>query len=135
MIALKLDSTGDIEFDANTGTFSMVADDDEVAQALELLLGINLGELDWNPDLGLNHMDVLINGDDKDVVEAIINDYLSDQLGEAFDSFEITDFKIDKLNRLTSLVGTVAIDGDTYKTDVALSQAEMEGSDEEDASD
>ena len=40
MIAFGLDSTGDLDFDSNTGAFNMVEDDDEIAQKLSLLLQI-----------------------------------------------------------------------------------------------
>lgn len=134
MIAPKIDETGDLDFDQESGTFNMIEGDDEVEQSLYLLLGTNIGELSWNEDLGLNHMDVFINADDQSIVQTIITEYLRDQLGDSFETFEITNFKADKLNRLTSLSGTVTIDGEAYKEQMELEQSDVEEGDDEDAS-
>ncbi|MGJ3947091.1 hypothetical protein [Levilactobacillus brevis] len=136
MIAFKLDNSGDLDFDQAAGTFNMVEGDDEIRQALWLLMGVNLGELSWNEDLGLNHMDVLINADDAAVVQSIVSDYLKDQLGEAFDSFQISDFKVDKQNRLTKLNGEVVLDGESYNERITLAQTidNNDEGDDEDAS-
>lgn len=136
MIAFKLDNSGDLDFDQATGTFNMIEGDDEIRQALWLLMGVNLGELSWNEDLGLNHMDVLINADDAAVVQSIVSDYLKDQLGEAFDSFQISDFKVDKQNRLTKLNGEVVLDGESYNERIILAQTidNNDEGDDEDAS-
>ncbi|WP_204120290.1 hypothetical protein [Levilactobacillus wangkuiensis] len=127
MIAPKIDETGDLDFDREAGTFSMIEGDDEVEQSLYLLLGTNIGELSWNESLGLNHMDVFINADDQSIVQTIITEYLRDQLGDSFETFEITSFKADKLNRLTSLSGTVTIDGESYKERMAIEQSDVDG--------
>ncbi|KID42688.1 hypothetical protein LbDm2_2403 [Levilactobacillus brevis] len=136
MIAFKLDNSGDLDFDQAAGTFNMVEGDDEIRQALWLLMGVNLGELSWNEDLGLNHMDVLINADDAAVIQSIVSDYLKDQLGEAFDSFQISDFKVDKQNRLTKLNGEVVLDGESYNERITLAQTidNNDEGDDEDAS-
>lgn len=136
MIAFKLDNSGDLDFDQAAGTFKIVEGDDEIRQALWLLMGVNLGELSWNEDLGLNHMDVLINADDAAVVQSIVSDYLKDQLGEAFDSFQISDFKVDKQNRLTKLNGEVVLDGESYNERITLAQTidNNDEGDDEDAS-
>ncbi|WP_204122017.1 hypothetical protein [Levilactobacillus sp. 244-2] len=135
MIAFKLDESGDLDFDPETGTFAMTEGDDEIRQALYLLMGINIGELPWNEDIGLNHMDVLINADDQSIVQTIITDYLRDQLGDSFETFEISKLKVDELNRLTSLTGTITIDGESYTEQVALAQSNDDGEeDDEDAS-
>jgi len=136
MIAFKLDNSGDLDFDQAAGTFNMIEGDDEIRQALWLLMGVNLGELSWNEDLGLNHMDVLINADDAAVVQSIVSDYLKDQLGEAFDSFQISDFKVDKQNRLTKLNGEVVLDGESYNERITLAQTidNNDEGDDEDAS-
>lgn len=135
MIAFKLNSYGDLDFDHETGAFNMVEGDDEIRQALYLLMGTNIGELPWNEDIGLNHMDVLINADDQSIVQTIISDYLRDQLGDSFETFEISSFRVDKLNRLTSLVGTVTIDGVSYTEQVAVEQSNDDGEEDgEDAS-
>ncbi|ODP95363.1 hypothetical protein [Levilactobacillus brevis] len=136
MIAFKLDNSGDLDFDQAAGIFNMIEGDDEIRQALWLLMGVNLGELSWNEDLGLNHMDVLINADDAAVVQSIVSDYLKDQLGEAFDSFQISDFKVDKQNRLTKLNGEVVLDGESYNERITLAQTidNNDEGDDEDAS-
>lgn len=134
MIAFKLDNSGDLDFDQAAGTFNIVEGDDEIRQALWLLMGVNLGELSWNEDLGLNHMDVLINADDAAVVQSIVSDYLKDQLGEAFDSFQISDFKVDKQNRLTKLNGEVVLDGESYNERITLAQT-IDNNDEGDDKD
>lgn len=130
MIAPRIDDTGDLDFDQATGVFNMVEGDDEIRQALRLLLGINVGELDWNPDIGLNHLDVMANASDESMIQSIITDYLRDQLGEASDSFEITSFKTDNQERLTSIVGTITIDGQEFNERVSIDN-EAEGGDDD----
>ena len=59
MIAFGLDSTGDLDLNPNTGAFNMIEDDDEIAQKLSLLVNINIAELLWNEDIGLDHNELL----------------------------------------------------------------------------
>lgn len=114
MIALGLDDTGDLDFDPNTGVFNMVSDEDELAQKLSLLLGENLGEIPWNEDIGLDHQDIIANGDNRDAVESIISQYLEDQWPNNFGSVNITDFNFDSQHRLTSLTGTVTLSDENF---------------------
>ncbi|MFC6180028.1 hypothetical protein [Lactiplantibacillus daowaiensis] len=131
MMALALDSTGDIDFDANTGVFNTVNDNDEIVQHLNLLLGINLGELAWNDDIGLDQNDVMINGDNESVVQSILDDYLQTQLGESYEGIEITDFSIDREQRLSALSATITMDGEAYNATMALDNtADDEGDDD-----
>lgn len=114
MIALGLDDTGDLDFNPDTGVFNMVSDEDEVAQKLYLILGENIGEIPWNEDIGLNHLDMIANGDNQTVIQSILEQYLQDQWPETFESVEITDFQVDGVNRLTSVSADVTlVDGTT----------------------
>ena len=79
MIAFGLDSTGDLDFNPNTGAFNMVEDDDEIAQKLSLLLNINIAELLWDEDIGLDHNELLANADDQGIIQSILSDYLQEQ--------------------------------------------------------
>lgn len=109
MIAFGLDNTGDLDFDQNAGVFNMVEDNDEISQKLSLLLNINIAELPWNEDIGLNHNELLASGDDKGAIQAILSDYLEDQWPDLFDSVEITNFNVDYQQRITALEATVTL--------------------------
>ncbi|MCW3779702.1 hypothetical protein [Levilactobacillus namurensis] len=113
MIAFGLDDTGDLDFDANTGVFNLVEDDDELAQKLSLLLNINTAELLWNEDIGIDHNDLLANADDQGVIQSILTDYLQEQWPEEFDAVEITDFEVNAEQRITNLSATVTLNGGT----------------------
>lgn len=113
MIAFGLDDTGDLDFDANTGVFNLVEDDDELAQKLSLLLNINTAELLWNEDIGIDHNDLLANADDQGAIQSILADYLQEQWPEDFDVVEITDFEVNAEQRITNLSATVTLNGGT----------------------
>ncbi|VDG20621.1 hypothetical protein [Lactobacillus buchneri CD034] [Lactiplantibacillus mudanjiangensis] len=133
MMALALDSTGDIDFDANTGVFNTVNDNDEIVQHLNLLLGINLGELTWNDEIGLDQNDVMINGDNESIVQSILDDYLQAQLGESYEGIEVTDFSVDREQRLSMLSATVTMDGETYNASMALDNGSDDEGDDDNA--
>lgn len=123
MIALGLDDTGDLDFDANTGVFNLVEDDDELAQKLSLLLNINTAELLWNEDIGIDHNDLLANADDQGVIQSILTDYLQEQWPEEFDAVEITDFEVNAEQRITNLSATVTLnDGTTIAAKVGVDE-------------
>lgn len=123
MIALGLDDTGDLDFDANTGVFNLVEDDDELAQKLSLLLNINTAELLWNEDVGIDHNDLLANADDQGVIQSILTDYLQEQWPEEFDAVEITDFEVNAEQRITNLSATVTLnDGTTIAAKVGVDE-------------
>lgn len=129
MIAFGLDDTGDLDFNPDTGVFNMVSDEDELAQKLFLLLGENIGEIPWNEDIGLNQADVIANGDDEDVVNSILTEYLEDQWPDKFDSLELTSFDVDKQDRLTTAAGTVTL---TDGTNVPFNVSENNDNDDGD---
>uniref|UniRef100_UPI00403F1D4B hypothetical protein n=1 Tax=Lentilactobacillus hilgardii TaxID=1588 RepID=UPI00403F1D4B len=121
MIAFGLDSTGDLDFNPNTGAFNMVEDDDEIAQKLSLLLNINIAELLWNEDIGLNHNELLANADDQGIIQSILSDYLQEQWPDTFDSVEITNFEANQQQRITSLEATVTLTtGETVTSSVSV---------------
>ncbi|MCP9334233.1 hypothetical protein [Lentilactobacillus hilgardii] len=121
MIAFGLDSTGDLDFNPNTGAFNMVEDDDEIAQKLSLLLNINIAELLWNEDIGLNHNELLANADDQGVIQSNLSDYLQEQWPDTFDSVEITNFEANQQQRITSLEATVTLTtGETVTGSVSV---------------
>lgn len=123
MIAFGLDDTGDLDFDANTGVFNLVEDDDELAQKLSLLLNINTAELLWNEDIGIDHNDLLANADDQGVIQSILADYLQEQWPEEFDAVEITDFEVNAEQRITNLSATVTLnDGTTVLATVGVDE-------------
>lgn len=121
MTNLALDSTGDLDFNPSTGVFNTVDEDDELAQKLWLVLGINLGEIEWDDNIGLDHIDMILNGDDQSVLQSILKEYLEQQWPDTFDSIEITDFNADGQQRLTNLSATVTLlDGTTATASVGL---------------
>lgn len=121
MIAFGLDSTGDLDFNPNTGAFNMVEDDDEIAQKLSLLLNINVAELLWNEDIGLDHNELLANADDQVIIQSILSDYLQEQWPDTFDSIEITNFEANQQQRITSLEATVTLTtGETVTSSVSV---------------
>lgn len=127
MIAFGLDNTGDLDFDQNAGVFNMVEDNDEISQKLSLLLNINIAELPWNEDIGLNHNELLASGDDKGAIQAILSDYLEDQWPDLFDSVEITNFNVDYQQRITALEATVTLTtGQTVTTNIDSDEGDDE---------
>lgn len=123
MIAFGLDDTGDLDFDANTGVFNLVEDDDELAQKLSLLLNISTAELLWNEDIGIDHNDLLANADDQGAIQSILADYLQEQWPEEFDAVEITDFEVNAEQRITNLSATVTLnDGTTIAAKVGVDE-------------
>lgn len=93
------DETGDVIIDPETGDFVMVDDADQ-AVATNIALGTNEGELAWNPDFGLNHLNILSMIDDENAVETEIDDYLESQF-DNFVSSEVT--SIDRDGRVATI--------------------------------
>jgi len=131
MIAFGLDNTGDLDFNSNTGVFNMIDTDQELAQKLWIVLGINVAELPWNEDIGLNQLDVIMNGDDQAAIQTLLDDYLQTQWADTYDNIDVTEFKVDNLNRVTELSATVTLkDGS-----VAMASVEQRTGDDDNAND
>ncbi|GAY74294.1 hypothetical protein [Lentilactobacillus kosonis] len=131
MIAFGLDDTGDLDFNSNTGVFNMIDTDQELAQKLWIALGINVAELPWNEDIGLNQLDLIMSGDDQTAIQTLLDDYLQTQWADTYDNIDVTEFKVDNLNRLTELSATVTLkDGS-----VAMASVEQRTGDDNNAND
>lgn len=113
MSAFALDDTGDLDFNPDTGVFTMIDGEDATAQKVFLLLGTNSGELDWNKDKGIDQLDLVMNGQNENYISDAINQYLEEQWPEQFENAEITSFNVDNFDRLTSFSATVSLNDGT----------------------
>ncbi|TPR23128.1 hypothetical protein DY120_07425 [Apilactobacillus micheneri] len=96
---LALDSDGDLKLGSTTEDFNFKTDLEELKQKIWLLLNTNEEELDWNTDIGISFLDLLVNFDDQENLEKIINDYLVKQLPDIIDNATIISSKNDKQKR------------------------------------
>ena len=81
MTDFLIDKTGDLVINQSLGDLSMTTNDKTLlAQQIQSLLNTNYGELSWNEEFGLNHMEVMANSDDVTAVRKIIDQYLQANL-------------------------------------------------------
>ncbi|WP_282804015.1 hypothetical protein [Secundilactobacillus kimchicus] len=107
MKAFALDDTGDLVLNESTGTFEMIEGEEAAQQKLFLVMNINSTELEWNENIGIDQLNLLLNGDDESVVAQLIDDYLSEQWPDTYIRSEITEFTVDRKHRTTSLTMNV----------------------------
>lgn len=135
MKAFAIDETGDLILNASTGTFEMVDDEEATRQKLFLVLNTNAAELEWNENVGINQLNLILNGDDEAVVAQLIDDYLSEQWPDTYIRSEITSFDVDRVNRVTNLSIDVYLnDGQVINAQSVISDTETDGG-EDDAGD
>ena len=134
MTAFALDEFNDLAFDNDSGVFPMIDGDDAAAQKINISLNTNKAEISWNPEIGVNHYNILINSDDEDAIKDILTDYLTERFGDDFQSLSINDSVKDTANRILTIYATAVFeDGSSY--DVNLTSTIIDQGDDEDAND
>lgn len=104
---LLLDETGDLIINSSTGDLELTSNDDVLlAQKVQSLLNTNFGELDWNNDYGLNHVQIMANTDDLDAIKQVMDSYLRENL-ENYSSISIDGSNYDSATRSLNIVATV----------------------------
>lgn len=105
---IQLGDDGDMVFEPQTGSMTVVEGDDQISQKIQLALGTNLSELEWDVDFGLSHADVMDNSWDKSYLQTIIDNYLTETFEEVADS-TITNYVYNKEQRRLTLYITVEL--------------------------
>ena len=105
---IQLGDDGDMVFEPQTGSMTVVEGDDQIRQKIQLALGTNLSELEWDVDFGLSHADVMDNSWDKSYLQTIIDNYLTETFEEVADS-TITNYVYNKEQRRLTLYITVEL--------------------------
>lgn len=105
---IQLGDDGDMIFEPQTGSMTVVEGDDQISQKIQLALGTNLSELEWDVDFGLSHADVMDNSWDKSYLQTIIDNYLTETFEEVADS-TITNYVYNKEQRRLTLYITVEL--------------------------
>ena len=82
---ILLGSDGDMVLIPSTGDVQIVTDQDQLKQKIQLALATNTLELEWNPDFGLSHGELMDNLYDQSYVQQIIDDYLTEMFEEVND--------------------------------------------------
>lgn len=104
-----LDDTGDLIIGSATGDLTMTTDDNVLlAQQIQSLLNTNFGELDWNDQFGLNHIDVMANSDDLGAIKQILDEFLRDNL-DGYSTINLDSSNYDSATRTLSIVATVTM--------------------------
>lgn len=104
-----LDETGDLIIGSSTGDLTMTTDDNVLlAQQIQSLLNTNFGELDWNEDFGLNHVDIMANSDDVSAVKQILDEFLRDNL-DGYAAISLDSSNYDSATRTLAIVATVTM--------------------------
>lgn len=104
-----LDDTGDLIIGSATGDLTMTTDDNVLlAQQIQSLLNTNFGELDWNDQFGLNHIDVMANSDDLGAIKQILDEFLRDNL-DGYSTIKLDSSNYDSATRTLSIVATVTM--------------------------
>lgn len=114
-----LDDTGDLVINSTSGDIELTDDSNTLlAQKIQSLLNTNFGELDWNQQYGLNHVEIMTNSNHLDDIKQIIDAYLQDNL-EGYASINIDSSEYDAESRNLSLVATVKMsNGQTVSTNI-----------------
>lgn len=106
---LLLDETGDLIINSSTGDLELTSNDDVLlAQKVQSLLNTNFGELDWNNDYGLNHVQIMANTDDLDAIKQVMDSYLRENL-DNYSSISIDGSNYDSATRSLNIVATVTM--------------------------
>ena len=104
-----LDDTGDLIIGSATGDLTLTDDETVLlAQQIQSLLNTNFGELDWNDQFGLNHIDVMANSDDLGAIKQILDEFLRDNL-DGYSTINLDSSNYDSATRTLSIVATVTM--------------------------
>lgn len=114
-----LDKTGDIDINGSNGDFTMTDNDKTLlAEQIQSLLNTNYGELSWNEEFGLNHMEIMANSSDVTAVRKIIDQYLQQNL-ENYSTIDVDSVDFDPATRTQYIYMTVTMsDGTQVSTSI-----------------
>lgn len=119
MTDFLMDETGDLVINQSNGDLSMTTNDKTLlAQQIQSLLNTNYGELSWNEEFGLNHMEVMANSDDVTAVRKIIDQYLQANL-DNYSTLDIDSVDFDPATRTQYIYMTITMsDGSQVSTSI-----------------
>ena len=119
MTDFLMDETGDLVINQSNGDLSMTTNDKTLlAQQIQSLLNTNYGELSWNEEFGLNHMEVMSNSDDVTAVRKIIDQYLQANL-DNYSTLDIDSVDFDPATRTQYIYMTITMsDGTQVSTSI-----------------
>lgn len=113
MTDFLMDETGDLVINQSNGDLSMTTNDKTLlAQQIQSLLNTNYGELSWNEEFGLNHMEIMANSDDVTAVRKIIDQYLQANL-ENYSTLDIDSVDFDPATRTQYIYMTITMSDGT----------------------
>lgn len=114
-----LGSDGDMVLIPSTGNIQTVTDQDQLKQKIQLALATNALELEWNPDFGLPHGEVIDNLYDQSYVQQLIDDYLTEMFEEVSD-VTVEDFAEDGERHMTIYLTVELESGETLSMNATL---------------
>lgn len=113
------DDTGDLVLNTSNGDLTMTDNDKTLlAQQIQSLLNTNYGELSWNEEFGLNHLEVMANSDDVTAVRKIIDQYLQQNL-DNYSTLDVDSVDFDPATRTQYIYMTITMsDGTQVSTSI-----------------
>lgn len=115
---LRIDETGDLIINHETGDLDLVEDDENLQQKIYSLLNTNAGELSWNEEIGIDFLELINVSKDKEAIQKIIYDYLDEQLDDLSD-VEIVETDLDSLDRILHIKVNITLsDGSVIESDI-----------------
>ena len=113
------DDTGDLVLNTSNGDLTMTDNDKTLlSQQIQSLLNTNYGELSWNEEFGLNHLEVMANSDDVTAVRKIIDQYLQQNL-DNYSTLDVDSVDFDPATRTQYIYMTITMsDGTQVSTSI-----------------
>lgn len=113
------DDTGDLVLNTSNGDLTMTDNDKTLlSQQIQSLLNTNYGELSWNEEFGLNHLEVMANSDDITAVRKIIDQYLQQNL-DNYSTLDVDSVDFDPATRTQYIYMTITMsDGTQVPTSI-----------------
>lgn len=113
------DDTGDLVLNTSNGDLTMTDNDKTLlSQQIQSLLNTNYGELSWNEEFGLNHLEVMANSDDITAVRKIIDQYLQQNL-DNYSTLDVDSVDFDPATRTQYIYMTITMsDGTQVSTSI-----------------
>lgn len=103
------DDTGDLVLNTSNGDLTMTDNDKTLlSQQIQSLLNTNYGELSWNEEFGLNHLEVMANSDDITAVRKIIDQYLQQNL-DNYSTLDVDSVDFDPATRTQYIYMTITM--------------------------
>lgn len=114
MIDLKLDTSGDLEFDRD---LALVSDIDEIKQELEIILRTNQGEFFGDTTMGLNQSEIFVKNPDLVLIANYVMQALQQQ--ENVINAEVTSIELKNRQLFVKFNVTLNV-GETISSEVVL---------------